>query len=358
MAGRGSRTRGYTSAWQEVVLARVERMRAEAVSVHANLQSDCGGDTAAIRATVAEHLDRAEGAGRGASAHGFFTWWKGAPLERAWLNIHAAEILVAELLPLEILDGRRAGVRALVVEALPAADARVARAKAMLADDEWTHLDKPDRPRHCLLRSHYAAALGWGYEASDEQHERVRSFRNMVLATTVALAVLAALLVLVGWHRPTAIPVCNNPTASATSTDGNMAPAQAAVSQTICPAGSPTPARSDLLYVELLGLTGGALAAAVAIRGMRGTSTPYSVPLVMVALKLPSGALTAVAGLLFIRAGFVPGLTAIDTQAQLLAYALLFGYAQQIFTRLVDDQAHAVLDKIPKSEPDSPAKAH
>jgi len=56
---------------------------------------------------------------------------------------------------------------------------------------------------------------------------------------------------------------------------------------------------------------------------------------------LPTGALTAVLGLLLMRANFVPGLSALDSSAQILACALVFGYAQQLLTRFVDNQAQA-----------------
>ena len=46
------------------------------------------------------------------------------------------------------------------------------------------------------------------------------------------------------------------------------------------------------------------------------------------------------------RGQFVPGLSALDTPAQILAWALVFGYAQQLFTRMVDQQAHTVLDSV------------
>ena len=50
-----------------------------------------------------------------------------------------------------------------------------------------------------------------------------------------------------------------------------------------CPTGdSPTqaPASLDVVVVAILGLLGGSLAAAVSIRNLRGTETPYDVPLV------------------------------------------------------------------------------
>ena len=63
-------------------------------------------------------------------------------------------------------------------------------------------------------------------------------------------------------------------------------------------------------------------------------------------LKLPTGALTALAGILMIRAGIVgPALTAAGN-THLAAYALLFGASQQGFTGLVDRQAHNVLSNV------------
>ena len=51
-------------------------------------------------------------------------------------------------------------------------------------------------------------------------------------------------------------------------------------------------------------------------------------------------------GLLLMRGQFVPGLSALDTSAQILAWALVFGYAQQLFTRLVDQQGQTVLENV------------
>ncbi len=51
-------------------------------------------------------------------------------------------------------------------------------------------------------------------------------------------------------------------------------------------------------------------------------------------------------GLLLMRGGFVPGLSALDTSAQILSWAIVFGYSQQLFTRMVDRQAQSVLDDV------------
>jgi hypothetical protein len=55
------------------------------------------------------------------------------------------------------------------------------------------------------------------------------------------------------------------------------------------------------------------------------------------------------------RGGFVPGLTALDTPAQILAWAIIFGYAQQLFTHMVDTQAHSVLQSAGASVPLKPS---
>ena len=93
----------------------------------------------------------------------------------------------------------------------------------------------------------------------------------------------------------------------------------------------------------------------IAIRGIRGTSQRLSVPISLVLLKLPTGAITAFLGLLLMRGQFVPGLSALDTSAQILAWALVFGYAQQLFTRLVDRQGQTVLDSVNGAEAPQPA---
>lgn len=103
-----------------------------------------------------------------------------------------------------------------------------------------------------------------------------------------------------------------------------------------------------------LGLVGGSLAAVFALRKVRGSSTPYDLPLTAAFLKVPTGALTAVVGMLLLGGGFVPGLSALDSQRQILACDLLLGYGQQLATQLVDKQAQIVLNAVPSRDPQAP----
>jgi hypothetical protein len=66
--------------------------------------------------------------------------------------------------------------------------------------------------------------------------------------------------------------------------------------------------------------------------------------------KLPAGALTAIAGLVLIKGDFVPGFSQLDSQGQILAYAIAFGVAQHLVTRFVDQRADDVLSNLPTKE--------
>jgi hypothetical protein len=46
-------------------------------------------------------------------------------------------------------------------------------------------------------------------------------------------------------------------------------------------------------------------------------------------------------------------LSQLDNQPQILAYAFIFGIAQQIVTRLIDRQAQDIITKVPSKEPTS-----
>jgi hypothetical protein len=198
-------------------------------------------------------------------------------------------------------------------------------------------------------------------------HIRLGSFRNVVVITAALMLLLAIGVAITGLLRPTLIPMC-------------FAPQEAGVVTVVCPThqsqpfiptgqpGQPgvqvadiddmvqaTAKPPDLLVVELVGLTAAAIATAAAIRRLKGSAERYGLPVSLAALKLPTGAITAFLGLLLMRGQFVPGLSALDTSAQILAWALVFGYSQQLFTRLVDQQGQTILDNVRGADRPQPA---
>ena len=63
------------------------------------------------------------------------------------------------------------------------------------------------------------------------------------------------------------------------------------------------------MLVEFIGMCAAAVAGAISLRHIQGTATPYMVPMVLMLLRLPLGALSALLGIILIRGEFVPGLT-------------------------------------------------
>ena len=207
-------------------------------------------------------------------------------------------------------------------------------------DPRRTQTEQSLRSRDTVVRrAALKQAMEIAYDASDEEYTRLRDFRNIILLTAALISGCMWILAVVAAANPQYLPVCFTPTADVTAT--------------VCPSGAGQPTSAgDVLIVAGLGALGGGLAALLAIRNLRGPSTPYSLPVALAVLKVPSGALTAVAGLLLLGGGFAPGFSDLDSQRQILAYALVFGYAQQVATRLVDNHAQLVLNKVPSKDPE------
>ncbi|AGB26724.1 hypothetical protein Mycsm_06588 (plasmid) [Mycobacterium sp. JS623] len=259
--------------------------------------------------------------------------WTGADVERAWVNAHAVEVTLIRLGPPGSVAAKLPGLIAGARQVLPPNDPRLQRLSAF-ADGQAVDV---------AARGAIAEVASAVHAATASEHMRARSFRNILLAATMVLTLLAVGLAVLGSSQPTAINLCAPRDVSASS-------AAAPKPLPTCPSGTATPSGLDIQLVELIGLFSAALIGSVAIRKMRGTSTPYAVPMASLAVKLPTGALTAVGGLLLIRAGVLGPAVAASATAQILAYALLFGASQQTFTRLIDRQAQTVLDSLPSRD--------
>jgi hypothetical protein len=201
------------------------------------------------------------------------------------------------------------------------------------------------------LRAHLRRLTDDAYERLDLEHAQLRSFRNIVLLAALFIVVIVGATLAFVSNSPGVLPLCFPrevlDEAGATITEGMNCPTTS----------GPTaqPSGGDILIVALLGALGGALSATVAIRNLKGTSTPYDVPVALAFLKVPLGALTAILVLVAIPGDFVPGLSILDSQNQILAYALIFGVAQQVFSRLLDRRAQDILEGLPGGTESEPA---
>ena len=193
------------------------------------------------------------------------------------------------------------------------------------------------------------------YDAADELHTRVRSFRNVLIVSAVVLSVLVLAVCAVGIRWPKTIPLCFQPSFTVSGAPEQPITVEQ-ISSFACPSstGRAMPRSGDVPIVALMGLLGGALSATFGIQKLRGTSTPYAIPVALSSMKLPAGALTAIVGLVLVHGEFVPGLSELDSQGQILAYAVVLGVAQHLFTRFVDRRAETVLNSLPSKDGSTP----
>ena len=342
-----------TAAWREDALARVEGL------TFLERWIDDGRPDSHERspseASVGRHLDAAREAAGGAGSNLLVRTWNRvtqSQFERALANLDMAEV---DLLRRSdgVLDGAMPSISAHVNRFLPKDDPR------RMTVDELTKRagTKDDRDRSGAAvriegqdREGLLNALAAANTQRRRNLARLRSFRNMLRGGIFTAFVLAAATGWIGYTWPQAMPLCFSP-----ESDGNVTLVcpQAAKSLGAPPQNDPdkdiaaTVKRGDILLVELLGLLGAALSVAAVLRNLRkGTSTPYNVAFSLAILKLPTGALTAMAGLLLMRADFVPGLSALDSSAQILGWALVFGIAQQLVTRVADNHAQGLLEGV------------
>jgi len=259
-------------------------------------------------------------------------WWRGTLIEAAYSNLHAAETEIVPLYDTEEVQAQIPEAVTRMEVGLNTSDPRRTVLGAL------TGLPKTSDKRAALRK-----VIEIGYAAADRQHARVRNFRNIIIVSAAVLTVFIALFVIVVSGHPSVVPLCFQPDRLK---DFHVCPTGAGGL-----AGAGRPSGGDVMVIALLGLLGGAFAAAVSIRNLRGTSTPYDLPVVLALLKIPSGALTAIVAMIALHGDFVPGLSALDSQEQILAYALVFGYAQQLLTRLIDRQAQSVLNSVPSKDP-------
>jgi hypothetical protein len=354
-----------TRAWREEALSRADEIKALSQWI-CDLPRTCRGisDDKADR-HIAESIDRHVAAVISAAQSGGPLMRNGARLGRVATHLHAAEADLLRRAPSTYVRGEVPSLEAHVRRHLPVDDPRRVRMEAIArkVTDRWPAdrsatdgkatdgtakdpaagpgLDQEDRET-------IIAVVRAASSAAEREQQRIRSFRTIVAVATVLLTVIAGLVALLGALKPTLMPICFTPQPTP--------PDQQTV--VVCPTGrSPldgdvddviagTVDAWDIPLIEIVGVVAAGVTGALALRRLRGSSSPFGVPVALIALKLPTGALTALLGLLLMRGGFVPGLSALDTSPQILAWAVVFGGSQQLFTGLVDRQAQTVLDAV------------
>jgi hypothetical protein len=331
------------ASWREDALARIADLETLAILLRLrSQQSERAADD--LLTSIRQHLKVAHdaavhrpGALRGSS---------GANVTRVVSNIHAAEVDLLRLARDDYLLGQIPTIRAYVGENLEPADTRRTQLDHVSEDADGALTE--------AQRGQVVSAVREANAEARRKVARVRSFRNVLLFTAGFLALFAFAVALLGIIDPTALPMCFTPDGMVVCPTQQTPLPDGADPDTVIAA---TVSPWDLALIEGIGAIAAAIAAAAALRKIRGTSTPFSLPIALAVLRLPTGALTAMLGLMLMRGHFVPGLSDLDSPAQILAWAIIFGYAQEVFTRLVDTQAHTILDDVGTATPPQAAAA-
>jgi len=294
-------------------------------------------------------------------------WFTGTRVEGTWGHIDAAVVgMVRCVFSDEQIVGMVSRLRSTLARTLgPLRPERVAAEEILerLTRDPPPEVDQRDRE---IL----AVAIQAANDSNAANFQRLRRFQSKLIGASLALFILVCLLVSIGWWRPHLVPLCfpdpdaaveeNNPSGSADVAGQEDALIQPA--RVVCPS-TPSddgPADSslgdadaradnaDVFTVVLFGLVGASLTSvAFVIRPAPVTALPAnSIRLFQAVVKAETGIIAAVLGLLFLRAGVVPGFTHVDTRSQILVYAVVFGASQQLVTRLIDARTDTLLGSV------------
>jgi hypothetical protein len=396
--------RPTSASWREQALSKIAELRFVRDWMLRCLGDASVSDQA--KQTIVDHLQTATDAAKGGSIwnpRNFVAALTGSGVERVISQLDAVESELLRIAPSDYLRGEISSLLAHVQLHLEPTDPRRIRLETIaqrVVQDDDEHSDpavaagreeRPSQRRTLRFRAVRGARQGRPAESTAQAPEvskrgspgplsesdrqavisavraassesrwkvsRLRSFRNVIAVAALVLTVAAVGMVVFAFRRPADLPVCFTPANVVCTTSTSTVPPipdkdktesaerQDALRQETADKVMREAASGwDVAVVELVGLVAAAIAAAAAVRKVRGTSTPYSLPVALAVLKLPTGALTALLGLLLMRGGFVPGLSALDSSAQIIAWALVFGYSQQLLTRFIDNQAQTVLE--------------
>jgi predicted RNA-binding Zn ribbon-like protein len=265
-------------AWRVTALGEADRLDAQLAS--ALPASDSAAPLSPRVDAIRQAIDGARTVAKGKSSRGLVDWWYGTSIESAWQALHRAQEELVMVLPADELRAEAPHLRELVQETFTGE-----RQKTESAAIDALNADSPDRLAARRV-------LGAYHAKSDAQHQRVRALRNLLYLLFIGLTAIALGL----WGTGV--------------TSGEIVG---------------------------LGALAGALSVVFAVRA-GSPSGPYNLMLPQALLKVAAGSATALAAVEILDV--INGATV--TAARDSMYAIVFGFSQQAFTRLVDQQAGAL----------------
>lgn len=250
-------------------------------------------------------------------------WWSGDRVEQAWAYLEEAEVQIVE-------GSNELGQRL-------AFSIAGERADAALGLDDYRRVKAIGRlragsPTDCTAPAvcvpsmpEIVEILEACYVAINQYHRSARSLRNRLVVMAGMALVMDAVLVTIQWRLPSQALI--NPPTDADDLEPWML----------------------LLIVMVLGSVGALLTTIRPISVLPAAMSPFNFPLHQAYLKIVTGSLTAVVGLLVFTGFSAGGATVIElsTFRALMFGAVLFGAGQQAVTRMLDARATSLINGSP-----------
>ena len=237
------------------------------------------------------------------------SWWAGTDVDQAWSAIHTAGEALLGIESPESLRSQLGDMAASLVTTLTSDDLRTSYYLAtldLLADPQ-REISNEDRAQLRAIRNACDSS-------TESAHADARAFRNTLV---LAGSLIAAVLIIVA-----VISVFDSGFRSVFAT-GSVG-------------------RWYVVELELVASLAGLTGAVLSLKSYIGFQYTYGLPFVQAFLKGTTGAATGLFGVVFVQAGII-SFVKTNSNGALFAVAIIFGYAQYLFTRLVDQQANKVL---------------
>jgi hypothetical protein len=238
-------------------------------------------------------------------------WWTGSDDDQAWAALHAASQALLAVEAPEVVKAQLPDMKAIVVTALPPEDLRVKEYLKTL-----DALQQPCRAITPADRAQLRAIRQACDSSTDGGHADARAFRNTLIVLGALLTIVLAGMAIMGWA------------------DGNF--------RSVFAAANTQPGAWYILGLELAACLSGLTSAVLTLQNYTGFQYTYGLPFVQAILKGAVGAATGILGVLLVRSG-VLGAWTLHSEVGIFAVAVVFGYAQYLFTHAVDQQANSVL---------------
>jgi hypothetical protein len=308
--------------WRLIVESRTRRARTDLAMLDTDPRSTP--ETAVARTAAQESLTIVEAVLRARTRwwQAPSVWWSGWRIERAWRALHEAEVYLIAADP--GLSARLPALAERINPCLPETDLR------RIALSRLDPADPPSPADRIVVTDAVRAA----FDASDEAHASARALRNKLFVAALSLLLLNVLLGVVSTIWPALLPMC---------VGGNESQI---AEQLVCAGGGAHPGGGEVWLVAMMGAVGASIAAVVLLVRRRPSLSPYVLAGYQALIKVLLGALLAVVGVLALGAGLVEGLVSLRDQDAILFWSVLLGYSQQVGTRLLDNYADRLLDRV------------